>query len=67
MTDSARPVAGEEAAILDVIGNYGQVMPFREVTDLRSRVSTAMREERRASGKRQPMAVSPACGGQSKA
>lgn len=50
MTKSARPIEGEEQAILDVIKNYGDAVPFREVTDLRSRVSTAMREELRTAG-----------------
>ena len=50
VTDSARPIAGEERAILDRVGQFGSVVPFREITDLRSRISTAMREELRASG-----------------
>ena len=50
VTGSARPIAGEERAILDRIGELGSVVPFREITDLRSRISTAMREELRASG-----------------
>lgn len=50
VTGSARPIAGEERAILDRVGEFGSVVPFREITDLRSRISTAMREELRASG-----------------
>ena len=50
VTGSAKPIDGEERAILDTIGQYRSVMPFNEITDLRSRVSTAMREELRNSG-----------------
>jgi hypothetical protein len=50
VTGSAKPIDGEERGILDTIGQYRSVMPFSEITDLRSRVSTAMREELRASG-----------------
>lgn len=47
---SARPPAGEEAAIYDVINQYGEAMPFREVTDLQSRIKGEMRAERLANG-----------------
>jgi hypothetical protein len=50
VTQSARPIAGEERAILDTIGGYQPATPFRDITDLRSRISTAMREELRTSG-----------------
>ncbi|MCV9940899.1 hypothetical protein OIU35_31500 [Boseaceae bacterium BT-24-1] len=50
VSPSARPIAGEERAIIDAINSYDQVLPFRELTDLRSRISTAMREERRVAG-----------------
>jgi len=47
---SAKPIGGEERAILDAVSSYQPVIPFKELTDLRSRVSTAMREEMRAAG-----------------
>lgn len=50
VSPSARPIAGEERAIIDVINSYDRVLPFRELTDLRSRISAAMKEERRAVG-----------------
>jgi hypothetical protein len=50
VSPSAKPIAGEERAVLDTIGRYPNVMPFSEITDLRSRVSAAMRDELRASG-----------------
>lgn len=50
VSTSAKPIAGEERAIIDAINSYGDVLPFRELTDLRSRISTAMREERRTAG-----------------
>lgn len=50
VSPSAAPIAGEERAVMDVIRGYGDDLPFRELTDLRSRISTAMREERRAVG-----------------
>lgn len=50
MTDSARPIGGEERAVFDVIAGYRPVIPFRDLTDMRSRISTAMREELRSAG-----------------
>lgn len=50
MPASAKPPAGEEAAVLDVLGRYGDVVPFGEVTALSSRLKAAMREERLANG-----------------
>ncbi|MBB3950479.1 hypothetical protein [Aureimonas jatrophae] len=50
LTLSAKPPSGEEAAIYDVIEQYGEVMPFREVTDLQSRIKSEMRAERLANG-----------------
>lgn len=47
---SARPPTGEEAAILDVLGRYGDVVPFGEVTALSSRLKAEMRSERMANG-----------------
>lgn len=48
---SAKAPEGEEAAILSVAQSYGRVVPFSEVTALRSRLSTAMREELFARGR----------------
>ncbi len=45
MPVSARPIEGEEAGIFDAASAYRAVMPFKELTALRSRTSTAMREE----------------------
>ena len=50
LSQSAKPIAGEERAIIDVIKGYDAVAPFQEITDLRSRISTAMREELRTAG-----------------
>ena len=47
---SAKPPTGEEAAILDVLGRYGDVVPFGEVTALSSRLKAEMRSERMANG-----------------
>lgn len=47
---SAKPMEGEEAGIIGAASNYRDVMPFSEVTALRSRVSTAMRQELSANG-----------------
>ncbi len=45
MPKSARPMSAEEAAIFDTAAKYPQVQSFRELGALRSRVSTAMRDE----------------------
>lgn len=50
LSNSARPLSGEERAIFDAAQRYGHNTQFRDVTDLRSRVSAAMREERRSAG-----------------
>lgn len=50
LSNSAKPIEGEERAIFDVARGYTDRTPFRDVMDLRSRVSTAMREELRSSG-----------------
>lgn len=50
ISNSAKPLSGEEAAIIETARGYNSVMPFSEVTDLRSRISTAMREELRSAG-----------------
>lgn len=50
VSPTAKPIAGEERAIIDAINSSDPVLPFRDLTDLRSRISTAMREERRAAG-----------------
>src|ERR1700712_250365 len=47
---TAKPMAGEEAAIFDTAANMLAVAPFNDVTALRSRISTAMREEMRSAG-----------------
>lgn len=46
----ARPMEGEERAIFSDVGNAPEVVPFSDLTALRSRVSTAMREELRSAG-----------------
>lgn len=52
MPKSARPIEGEEAAILSVANGYGgQVVPYRELAALRSRVRDAAWEERQAKGR----------------
>lgn len=43
--NAARPMEGEERAAFLAAARFGDVMPFSEVTALRSRVSAAMREE----------------------
>jgi hypothetical protein len=50
MADAAKPMEGEEAAIFSAAKGFKDVMPFSELTALRSRVSTAMRDELRTSG-----------------
>jgi hypothetical protein len=47
---TARPMSGEEAAIFDTAQNLPPIAPFNEMTALRSRISTAMREELRSAG-----------------
>lgn len=47
---SARRPGSEEAAIYGVVERYGDVMPFREIAALRSRVSEAMAYERAHGG-----------------
>jgi hypothetical protein len=43
-------LSGEEAAIFDTAQNLPSIAPFNEMTALRSRISTAMREELRSAG-----------------
>jgi hypothetical protein len=50
LSKSAKPLDGEERAIFDVAKQYTDKTPFHEVMDLRSRISTAMSEERRTNG-----------------
>lgn len=50
LSKSAKPLEGEERAIFDVAKRYSDQTPFRDVMDLRSRISTAMSEERRNNG-----------------
>lgn len=47
---SAKPPSGEEAAILGVLGQYGETVPFSEFTALSSRLKAEMRAERMANG-----------------
>ena len=47
---TAKPMSGEEAAIFDTASNLPAVTPFSEITALRSRISSAMREEIRSAG-----------------
>ncbi|MCW5720024.1 MAG: hypothetical protein KIS86_02670 [Devosia sp.] len=42
---SAKAPSGEEAAIYDVLRQYGEVLPFREMNAMRSRLAEAMRDE----------------------
>lgn len=58
MTPTARAgVSQAEAEISNLIQNYGRVIPFQELTDLRSLVSARMREERMARGASSPSFV----------
>jgi hypothetical protein len=50
---SARPLSSDERAIKDAVSNYGPQTPFRDVADLRSWVSDAMRHELRMGGNTQ--------------
>lgn len=47
---SAKPPSGEEAAIYQTVNQYGDVLPFSELTALKSRVGAEMRAERMANG-----------------
>jgi hypothetical protein len=47
---SAKPIEGEEAAIHGVLQQYGDVVPFKELTALQSRLKLEMRSERFANG-----------------
>lgn len=47
---SAKPPSGEEGAIFDVVSQYGDTIPFSELTALQSRIKTEMRSERRSFG-----------------
>lgn len=51
MSPAAKPMDGEEAAIFNTAANFPAVAPFRDVTELRSRISTAMRVELRGAGR----------------
>lgn len=42
---AAKPISGEERGIFTAAAEFGEVMPFRELSALRSRVSTEMRAE----------------------
>ncbi|CDP52356.1 hypothetical protein [Devosia sp. DBB001] len=43
---SAKPPGGEEAAVYDVLRQYGDVVPFNELSALHTRLNEAMRAER---------------------
>jgi hypothetical protein len=45
LAPTAKPMAGEEAAIFDTAANLPPVTPFNDLTALRSRVSAEMRKE----------------------
>jgi ddrB-like ParB superfamily domain len=47
---TAKPMSGEEAAIFDTAQNLPSIVPFTEMTALRSRISTALREELMSAG-----------------
>lgn len=47
---TAKPIQGEELGIFNTAQNLPSIAPFSDITALRSRVSTAMKEERRTSG-----------------
>lgn len=46
LPQTARPIDGEEAAILETIAGLRPVMPFADVTALRTRVNDAMKQAR---------------------
>lgn len=50
MPTSAKPPEGEEAAIMGAVRQFGDTMPFSEITALQSRIKTQMRVERMANG-----------------
>ncbi|WP_375450612.1 hypothetical protein [uncultured Devosia sp.] len=50
MPTSAKPMSGEEQAIFDVLGQYGDNVPFSELTALQSRLKAELRAERIANG-----------------
>jgi hypothetical protein len=56
ITMSAKPPTGDEERILITAHNYGHLMPFRDVGDLRASVNDAMRQELRANGQTQAYA-----------
>jgi hypothetical protein len=47
---SAKPPSGEEAAIFGAVNEYGETIPFSELTALQSRIKTEMRAEKLANG-----------------
>jgi hypothetical protein len=44
-------LTGAERTLQDVIGGYGRIVPFRELADLRSRLSSDMRQELATAGR----------------
>lgn len=53
MTASAKPMSAAEQQIFGAASKYADVMPFKDLTDLRSNLSDAMREELRSNGRTQ--------------
>jgi len=51
MPKLSKPMSGEAESVLSRAANLPDVIPFKELTALRSRVSEAMSEERSANGK----------------
>lgn len=51
LSRSAKPLSGEERDIFDVAKGYGDQTAFKEVRDLRGRISGAMSEELRNNGR----------------
>lgn len=47
---SAKPPTDEEAAIFGVVNDYGETIPFSELTALQSRIKTEMRAEKMENG-----------------
>ena len=47
---TAAPMAGEEAGIFNLTAGLPKVLPFEDVTALRSRISQAMRQEMMTAG-----------------
>jgi hypothetical protein len=48
---AAASIKPAERQLADIVGNYREIEPFQDLKDLRSQVSTALREERSTSGR----------------